>query len=61
MTLKFVTFTTHDGKSSVKINPGQVTYLASQEKDFTKIHFGAEQMVDVMGDLEAVELSLCSP
>ena len=58
MNPRFVTFTMHDGKSLVKINPQNVNYLMSQESDFTKIHFGLDQTVDVIGELQAVEHSL---
>ena len=58
MNLKFATFTTHDGKSVIKINPDRVNYLLSSESGYTKIHFGLDQTVDVIGELEAVEAIL---
>lgn len=61
MNVRFVTFVMHDGKSLVKVNPQKVNYLYSQDSQFTKIHFGLDQTVDVMGDLQTVENSLSSP
>ena len=58
MSLKFVTFTMHDGKTVIKINPLRVNYLVSAESGYTKIHFGLDQTVDVVGELEAVEAVL---
>lgn len=58
MSLKFLTFTMHDGKSVIKINPERVNYLVSVESGYTKIHFGLDQTVDVIGGLEAVEAIL---
>jgi hypothetical protein len=58
MSIKFVTFTAHDGKSLIKINPDRVNYLVSAESGYTKIHFGLDQTVDVIGELEAVETVL---
>ncbi|KAF0164808.1 MAG: hypothetical protein FD157_1972 [Rhodocyclaceae bacterium] len=55
MSVKFVTFTTHDGKSQIKINPLRVNYLVSIEGGYTKIHFGLDQTVDVLGELDTVE------
>lgn len=55
MSVKFVAFTTHDGKSQIKINPHRVNYLVSIEGGYTKIHFGPDQTVDVLGELDAVE------
>lgn len=60
MSLKFVTFTMHDGKTSIKINPLRVNYLLSPESGYTKIHFGLDQTIDVTGSLEAVEKALGS-
>jgi hypothetical protein len=45
MSLKFVTFTLHDGKTSIKINSIRVNYLLSPESGYTKIHFGLDQTV----------------
>ena len=59
MSFKFATFTMHDGKTLIKINPLRVNYLQSQEENFTKIHFGLDQLVDVIGNLQSVEESLC--
>lgn len=58
MSIKFVTFTAHDGKSQIKINPYRVNYLVAADAGFTKIHFGLDQTVDVIGELEAVEAVL---
>ncbi len=58
MSIRFVTFNTHDGKSLVKINPLRVNYLVSPDPQYTKIHFGLDQTVDVIGELESVEKSL---
>ena len=58
MNVKIVTFTMHDGNSLVKINPQRVNYLMSVDAQFTKIHFGPDQIVDVIGDLKTVETSL---
>jgi len=32
-----------------------VNYLVSQDQEYTKIHFGLDQTIDVTGGLEAVE------
>ena len=58
MNLKFATFTMHDGKTLIKINPLRVNYLLSPESGYTKIHFGLDQTVDVIGEQEAVEAVL---
>ena len=58
MTLKFVTFTMHDGKSAIKVNPLRVNYLTTAENGYTKIHFGLDQTVDVIGEPESVEALL---
>lgn len=58
MSLKFVTFTMHDGKSVIKINPQRVNYLVSTESGYTKIHFGLDQTVDVIGEPASVEAVL---
>ncbi|MCF8178033.1 MAG: hypothetical protein K9J74_05955 [Sulfuritalea sp.] len=58
MSLKLVTLVTHDGKTLIKVNPLRVNYLISLEEEFTKIHFGLDQTVDVTGGLEAVEKAL---
>lgn len=55
MSLKFVTLFAHDGKTLIKINPLRVNYLISQDPEYTKIHFGLDQTIDVTGGLEAVE------
>lgn len=60
MSLKFVTFTMHDGKSLIKINPVRVNYLISIEAGYTKIYFGLDQTVDVIGNLTDVEDALSS-
>ena len=60
MGLKLVTLTSHDGKTLIKINPMNVNYLMTQEEGFTKIHFGLDQTVDVMGAMDVIEGSLCS-
>lgn len=60
MSLKFATLITHDGKTLIKVNPLRVNYLVSQEPEFTKIHFGLDQTIDVAGGLEAVEKALSS-
>lgn len=58
MSIKFVSFTAHDGKSQIKINPYRVNYLVAADDGYTKIHFGLDQTVDVIGELEAVEAVL---
>jgi hypothetical protein len=58
MNFKLATLTLHGGKSLIKINPLRVNYLVSQDGQYTKIHFGLEQTVDVVGDLDAVEHAL---
>ena len=55
MSIKFVTLTMHDGKTSISVNPLRVNYLVSLDAHFTKIHFGLDQTVDVTGDLGTVE------
>jgi hypothetical protein len=60
MSVNFVSFTMHDGKSVIKINPTRVNYLISTEIGYTKIHFGLDQNVDVIGDLADVEAVLSS-
>lgn len=55
MSLKLATLITHDGKTLIKINPLRVNYLLSLDNEFTKIHFGLDQTIDVRGGLEAVE------
>lgn len=60
MSLKLVTLIAHDGKTLIKLNPLRVNYLASQEKEFTKIHFGLDQVIDVTDGLDAVEKALSS-
>jgi hypothetical protein len=55
MNLTLATLTLHGGKTLIKINPLRVNYLVSQDDQYTKIHFGLDQTVDVIGDLEAVE------
>lgn len=58
MNVEFVTFTTHDGKALIKINPQRVNYLVSPEQHYTKIHFGLDQTVNVIGELSEVERAL---
>jgi hypothetical protein len=58
MSLKLATLITHDGKTLIKINPLRVNYLISLDNQFTKVHFGLDQTVDVTGGLEAVEKAL---
>jgi len=58
MSVRFVTFTMHDGRTLIKINPQRVNYLQSQDDMYTKIHFGVDQTVAVIGTLETVETSL---
>ena len=58
MSPKFVTLTLHDGKTLIKINPLRVNYLVSPDGGYTKIHFGLDQTVDVIGELGDVESSL---
>lgn len=58
MSIKFLSFTMHDGKSVIKINPDRVNYLISTESGYTKIHFALDQTVDVIGDLAEVEAVL---
>ncbi len=58
MSIKFLSFTMHDGKSVIKINPDRVNYLISTEIGYTKIHFALDQTVDVIGDLAEVEAVL---
>ncbi len=58
MSLKLVTLIAHDGKTLIKVNPLRVNYLVSQENEFTKIHFGLDQTLDITGGLEAVEKAL---
>ena len=60
MSLKLVTLTSHDGKTLIKINPMKVNYLTTQEEGFTKVHFGLDQTVDVMGTLDVIEGNLCA-
>ena len=55
MGLKLATLIAHDGKTLVKVNPLRVNYLASLDNEFTKVHFGLDQTLDVTGGLEAVE------
>ncbi|MDP1612256.1 MAG: hypothetical protein Q8M11_14470 [Sulfuritalea sp.] len=55
MSLKLATLIAHDGKTVIKVNPDRVNYLISLDKEYTKIHFGLDQTVDVTGDLESVE------
>lgn len=55
MSLKLATLIAHDGKTLIKINPLRVNYLVSQDQEYTKIHFGVDQTIDVTGGLEAVE------
>lgn len=54
MSLKLATLTMHDGKTLTKVNPLRVNYLVSLDSEFTKIHFGLDQTIDVTGGLEAV-------
>ena len=58
MSLKLVTFIAHDGKALIKVNPLRVNYLVSLEQEYTKIHFGLDQTIDVTGSLDAVEQAL---
>lgn len=58
MTLKLATLVAHDGKTLIKINPLRVNFLISLDGQFTKVHFGLDQTVDVSGGLEAVEAVL---
>lgn len=58
MSIKFATFTMHDGKTLVKINPLRVRYLSTMEEGFTKVHFGPDQVVDVVGGLDEVANAL---
>jgi hypothetical protein len=58
MSLTLATLIAHDGKTLVKINPLRVNYLISLDNEFTKIHFGVDQTVDVTGGLEAVAKAL---
>jgi hypothetical protein len=44
----------HDGKTLTKVNPLRVNYLVSLDGEFTKIHFGLDQTIDVTGGLDAV-------
>ncbi len=60
MSLKLATLMGHDGKTSIKVNPLRVNYLGSLDNEFTKIHFGLDQTIDVTGGLEAVEKALSS-
>ncbi len=60
MSIKFVSFTTHNGKALIKINPMRVNYLVSPETHYTKIHFGLDQTVDVIGELEVVAKALAA-
>lgn len=60
MNIKFATVIAHDGKTLIKVNPLRVNYLISLDDQFTKIHFGVDQTVDVTGSLEAVENALSS-
>ena len=60
MSLKLATLMAHDGKTPIKISPLQVNYLVSLDEEFTKIHFGLDQTIDVTGGLEAVEAALGS-
>ena len=54
MNLKLATLVAHDGKTLIKVNPLRVNYLISLDNEYTKIHFGLDQTVDVTGGLEAV-------
>lgn len=58
MILKLATLTLHGRKALIKINPLQVNYLVAQDGDYTKVHFGPDQTVDVVGNLETVEKAL---
>lgn len=55
MSLKLATLIAHDGKTLIKVNPLRVNYLVSQEQEYTKIHFGLDQTIDVTGRLDTVE------
>lgn len=57
MSLKLATLIAHDGKTLIKVNPLRVNYLASQDSEYTRIHFGLDQSIDIRG-VEAVEKSL---
>jgi len=54
MSLKFASLVAHDGKTLIKVNPLRVNYLISLDNEYTKIHFGLDQTIDVTGGLEAV-------
>lgn len=54
MSLDLATLVAHDGKTLIKVNPLRVNYLISLDNEYTKIHFGLDQTVDVTGGLEAV-------
>lgn len=54
MSLKLATLVMHDGKTLTKVNPLRVNYLVSLDGEFTKIHFGLDQTIDVTGGLDAV-------
>lgn len=60
MSLKLVTLIAHDGITLIKVNPLRVNYLVSQDPEFTKIHFGLDQTIDVTGRLDVVEKALSS-
>lgn len=56
MSLKLATLIAHDGKALIKVNP--LLVLVSQDQEFTEIHFGLDQTIDVTGGLDAVEKAL---
>lgn len=58
MSIKLATLIAHDGVTLIKVNPLRVNYLISQDPEYTKIHFGLDQTIDVRGGLDAVEKSL---
>ena len=58
MSLQLATLVAHDGTTLIKVNPLRVNYLISMDNEYTKIHFGLDQTIDVTGGLEAVAKQL---